>query len=352
MIYRIKQTIVVNQVTYKIKQPGNILMLKRFMSWLRGSTKQEDEAQDDNHVEKVQSLNSILGNDEQILWEGAPSPRHSWSDHDQLAPPSSIGMNPGSLIGRVLKMFIVAALILILGIGGVFIFGTGLIAFSSERESVSAAILSMSLGLALISILLFLLQPLANYLHARQLRYVITTYRALVLRLGPVRYNLWMKLPLFINLAIFFIMFALWAIGAVLSRVHNIAAAEDGVGLWLLFVAFLLLIFISISLFLAALGGVFSFGSWLIISDAAKDKSMTFVRSFYHRDTQANNYPSIRRLRKDGTGDIILDIDCWEDSAFSESHGDISTFCNEVGFLSVSDAEQVAEHLHSVIYKQ
>lgn len=326
-------------------------MLKRFTSWIRNSRKQEAEAPDDNHFEKVQSLNSILGSDEQILWKGAPSPLSSWSDHDQFAPLGSVGTSPGSLIGRILKMLIIAALILTLGIGGVFVFGTGIIAFSSERESLSAAILSMSLGLALMSCLLFLLQPLANYLHARQLRYVITTYRALVVRIGPVSYNLWMKLPLLVNFAIFFIMFALWGVGTTFSGLFNIAAAEDGIGLWLLFAALYFLVFISISLFLAALGGMFCLGSWMIISEASKDKSITFVRSFYHRDTKAGDYPLIKRLRKEGIGDIILGIDSWESRTFDDTPG-MQMNDIEVGFLSVGDAKQVAEHLHSVIYKQ
>ncbi len=325
-------------------------MLKRFRSWLPGNTKPEDGAQDDNHIEKVQSLNDMLGSDERILWEGAPSPRHSWSDHDQLAPTGSVGTSPDSLIGRVFKMLVIAALLLTLGTGGVMVFGSSLIALLSERGFSSATIL-MPLGLTLMSTLLFLLQPLANILHARQLRYVITTYRALVLRLGPVRHNLWMKLPLFINLAILFIILALFAIGSAILQVHNIGAAEDGVGLWLLFVAFYLLFFIPTSLFLAVLGGVFGFCSWMIISEASTDKSMTFARSFYHRDTQANNYPLVKRLRKDGTGDIILCIDDWESRTFDDTPGTQMNYI-DVGFLSVGDAEQVAERLHGVIYKR
>lgn len=231
-------------------------MFKWFKSWLPGNTKPEDRAQDDNHIEKVKSLNDMLGSDEQILWEGAPSPRHSWSDHDQLAPVGSVGTSPDSHIGRLFKMLVIAALIITLSTGGAFVFGTGLIALSSERESVFAAIISMSLGLALMSTLLFMLQPLANYLHARKLRYVITTDRALVLRLGPVRHNLWMKLPLLMSLSVFFIILALFGITSTVLQVHNIVAAEDGRGWWLLFVAFYLAFFIPLSLFLAALAWI------------------------------------------------------------------------------------------------
>ncbi len=327
-------------------------MLKRFRSWFRGSTKQEDKTGNNNHIEKVQSLNKALRSDEQILWEGAPSPRHSWNDHDQMVSPGSTGTSPSSLIGRVFKMLVLAAFILILGSGGLLVLGTGVMSFFSERESLGVSIFLVSLGLTLTSGLLFLLQPLANYLDARQLRYVITTNRAMVLRLGPVRYNLWMKIPLYINFAILFSISAIGVLGLTFSQVYNIAAAEDGVGWWLLFVVVWLIVFIPVSIFLGSLGGVAGFGLWAIISEASKDKSKVFVRSFYHPDSLANKYPVIKRLRKDGTGDLVLGIDDWEDTTFSEGGGSVSLHRNEAGFLSINDVEEVAEYLGRLIYKQ
>ena len=76
---------------------------------LRGEPVDED---DDPQVRRANSLDGAMGAGERILWEGAPSPRHAWGDHDQLEPVRQTPMQPRSLLGRVLMAAIVTALIL------------------------------------------------------------------------------------------------------------------------------------------------------------------------------------------------------------------------------------------------
>jgi hypothetical protein len=69
-------------------------LLKRYINLI----KRFDPRVDDTVIiKRFDRFSDILKPNEKILWQGTPSARHAWGDHDQMEPAGSVGERPVSL---------------------------------------------------------------------------------------------------------------------------------------------------------------------------------------------------------------------------------------------------------------
>jgi hypothetical protein len=303
-------------------------------------------------VQRTRSVSEILEDGESILWEGAPSPSHAWSDHDQMEAANANPMRPQSLKFRAALMLVLAGFTLFMALWGVgFVYGgfEGLMEIGNVGGLFSA-LFCILFGLTLLSGLPFLLRPVANSRRARRLRYIITSRRSLLVRHGHGWPDIWVKSPVILCVSLLFLVSVLgFAIIFVQSSYEDVV---DGAGAGTWFARLFILLFgAPVGLVFAAIGWVGLRFQTAIIRDAVKDRSAVFVRTIPFEDTARYKYPKLERLRSDGTGDVVLAIDHhWE---FSQEFSSDPWFLSakEIGFLSVPDANWVAGQVRKAMSK-
>lgn len=301
-----------------------------------------DPRQDDEiSIERFDHFDQIYQPGEHMLWQGKPSARHAWADHDQMEPSGSVGDRPVTL--RVRKVELVLALVFI-----AFMFFMGIVSFyagvseimqKQDVATIGPSIFLILVGITFMSGLPFLLRPVGNRMRARRLTYVLTTKRAMIVRRGHAWAEIWGRSPVIISVSLLFlygVFFFGWLFieGAYRDFI-------DGAGFSTWAARGFLLVFMSYFGFIFVAVGYIGLRFQLaIIFDAIKDPGGFFVRSFDFEDIERSDFPVVSRLRKDGTGDVILGQDGhWEyDIDFNRAWFKI----NAVGFLSVPEAQQVS----------
>ena len=331
-------------------------MAKRFLSFLIGLVRRvmgPAEEDDDPRVRRVSSLDSVVGPGERILWEGTSSPRHAWGDHDQLEPVRQTPMQPTSVLGRVLVAAIVTVLILCFaGMGAALLVGAlGALSRIRTPKSFFGVVVLVLLGLTMLAGLAFLLRPLANAWRARRIRYLITDRRALVVRQGPAWAEIWVRTPMTLCVSLLCLVGGGGgALATVVSGFERLFGDGSDLGNWS---ATLIsgVVFVPLLLLFAIIGWVVLLHGLQIVVEAHRSRDLVFVRAFSYRAMAKHKYPKVERLRPDGPGDVVLGTGgYWETDVDSMSGG--SMVVHQVGFLSVPDAEQVAERIRAAIDSQ
>jgi len=318
-------------------------ILKKYIDLIKRLDPRED---DEVIVPRFDSMDDILDANEQILWQGAPSPRHAWGDHDQMEPAGSVGVRPGSLVGRMVEIILALGFILFMFLFGAVSFFAGVDEILRKHDFVLGIFLVL-FGLTLMSGLPFLLRPFSNCLRAKQLTYILTTSRAIIVRRGHAWAEIWVRSPVIISVSLLFIYGVIMFSGLYIEGVYLGFVNGAGWNSWLARGIALI--------FLGPLGGVFAtmgyigfFGQYSIIIDAIKGRHDIFIRSFTYSKMRRNDFPVVSRVRKDGFGDVILGQDGhWEYNIdFASSPWFEMT---AIGFLSVSDARKVMERIDTAV---
>jgi hypothetical protein len=323
-----------------------IKLLKKYIDLIKRIDPRED---DELNVERFDRFSDILQPNEKILWQGTPSSRHAWGDHDQMESAGSVGDRPGSLTGRRVEMILALAFILFMFFGGVLFFCSGISELLQKQDlsTLASALFLLLLGTTLMSGLPFLLRPVSNRLRARQLTYILTSSRAIIVRRGHAWAEIWVRSPVILSLSLLFLYGVIMFGG--LSIVGTYRAVSQGASLSTLLAHFVTLILMTpVGVIFAAIGYVGLRFQTEIILDAIKDRHGIFVRSFDFNEIKRNKFPVVTRLREDACGDVILGQDGhWEyDIDFPNSPW---FKINAVGFLSVPDARQVSKKVKQVI---
>ena len=318
-------------------------ILKKYIDLIKRFDSRED---DDVIVQRFDRFNDILRANEQILWQGAPSLLHAWGDHDQMEPAGSAGSRPASLVGRVVEMILALAFIFwmfLLGAGSFYV-GVGEML---HKQNFDVGILLVLGGLTFMSGLPFLLRPLSNCLRAKQLTYILTTSRAMIVRRGHAWGVIWVRSPVILSFSLLFIYGVIMFSGLYIEGVY--LGFVNGAG-WNSWVArgFALIFMVPLGVVFATIGYIGLRGQSAIIIDAIKGRHDIFVRSFTFSEIRRNDFPVVSRVRKDGFGDVILRQDGhWEYNI--DFPGAPWFKKNAIGFLSVPNARQVMEKIDRVV---
>ncbi|MCP3954555.1 MAG: hypothetical protein GY697_20405, partial [Desulfobacterales bacterium] len=294
-------------------------------------------------------FSDILSPNEKVIWQGSPSALQAWSDHDMMEPAGSVGDRPGSLMGRRAESILAVMFILFLsfaGAGSIYSGGSEILQ-KQEPSTYMLDIFLILLGITLMSGLPFLLRPVSNCLRTRQLTYLLTPFRAVIIRRGHALAEIWVRSPVIFSASLLFLYGVFMFSWIFIQGAHQDFLNGAGVGTWLargcslIFIGFLGFVFSTIGF----IGLRFQ---TVIILDAIKDRHGQFVRSFGFNEINRNDFPVVTRLRKNGVGDVILGQDGhWEYYGDSNITPDFKI--NAVGFLSVPEAKMVSDMIQRMI---
>ncbi len=318
-------------------------ILKKYIDQIRRFDPRED---DDIVVKRFDHFDDILQANEKILWQGAPSLRHSWGDHDQMEPAGSVGQRPVSLLGRMVEIILALAFIVFMFLfgAGSFYVGVGEIL---QRQEFASGLFLILIGLTFMSGLPFLLRPLSNCLRAKQLTYILTTSRAMIIRRGHAWAEIWVRSSVILTFSILCFYGVIMFSGLFLQGVYIDAVNDAHWSSWIGRVLGLVFM-VPLGCVFAAIGYVGFRFQLEIIFDAIKGHHDIFVRSINFSEIRRNDFPVASRLRKGGVGDVILGQDGhWEYNV--DFPGAPWFTINAIGFLSVPDAKRVMEKIDKVV---
>lgn len=318
-------------------------ILKKYIDLI----KRIDPRQDDEViVQRFDHFTDILNKNEKILWQSAPSFQHAWGDHDQMEPAGSVGKRPISLVGRKVEMILALVFIFFMFLfgAGSFYVGVGEILLNQD---IILAIFLVLIGFTFMSGLPFLLRPLSNCLRTKQLTYILTTSRAIIVRRGHAWAEIWVRSPVILSVSLLFLYSVIMFSGIYIEGVYLGFINNAGWNSWLARGMALI--------FMVPLGGIFSTIGYVgfrfqfaIIIDAIKGRDDIFVRSFNFSEIRRSDFPVMSRVRKGGFGDVILGHDGhWEYNNDFPSSPWFTT--NAVGFLSVPNAKLVMNKVKQVV---
>ena len=324
-------------------------VLKKYIDLIKRSDPRED---DKIKVERFDRFSDILQPNEKILWQGNPSSRHAWGDHDQMEPAGSVGDRPGTLTGRRVEMILALTFILFmfcLGAGSLY---SGIDEMLHKRSpaAIAMGIFLVLLGITLMSGVPFLLRPVSNRLRARQLTYILTSSRAMIVRRGRAWAEIWVRSPVILSLSVLFLYGVVMFSGIFIFDTYQDFTDGAGWNTWLAR-GFILVCMTPVGLIFGTIGFIGLRFQSEIILEAIKDRYGIFVRSFDFNEIKRNRFPVVSRLREDGCGDVILGQDGhWE---YDIDFPDSPWFkINAVGFLSVPDVKQVSGQVKQVLEQQ
>lgn len=293
-------------------------LLKKYIDLIKRFDPRVD---DEVIVKRFDRFTDILQPDEKILWQGTPLARHAWGDHDQMEPAAgSVGDRPVSIAARKVEMMLALLFILfmfLLGAGSFYSGTTGMLQ-KQDLDTLALGIFLILTGITFMSGLPFLLRPVSNSLRARQLTYLLTTSRAMIVRRGHAWAEIWVRAPVILSVSLLFLYSVIIFSGLYIEGSYQDAVDGAGLSTWLARVFFLVL--------MAPFGFIFATFGYVglrfqceIILDAVKDRHGIFVRCFNFNEIKRNDFPVLSRPRKDGVGDVILGQDGhWEyDLVFS-----------------------------------
>lgn len=338
-----------NQRASQLERYGKNMLKKIFAKYFKLINRLDPRKDDLINVERFDRLSEILPPNEKVLWQGTPSSLHAWSDHDMMEPAGSVGDRPGSLMGRRVESILAFVFILFLafaGAGSVYSGGSEILQ-KQDSSTYMLDIFLILLGITLMSGLTFLLRPVGNCLRARQLPYLLSPYRAVIIRRGHALAEIWVRSPVILSASLLFLYGVFMFSWIFVQGTYQDFLDGAGVGTWLargcllIFIGFLGIIFSTIGF----IGLRFQTA---IILDAIKDRHGLFVRSFGFDEINRNDFPVVTRLRKNGVGDVILGQDGhWEYYGDSNISPDFKI--NGVGFLSVPEAKKVSDLILQMI---
>ncbi|MCU7850684.1 MAG: hypothetical protein KZQ80_00580 [Candidatus Thiodiazotropha sp. (ex Monitilora ramsayi)] len=304
--------------------------------------KRIDSRQDDQViVKRFDHVSDVLQPGESIIWQGKPSAKHAWGDHDQMEPAGSVSERPASLAGRKIEMILALLFILFMFLLGIFTTYSGFDELQRNKDWRSIALggFLVLTGITFMSGLPFLMRPIFNSLRARQLTYLLTSSRAMIIRRGHAWAEIWTRSWVILSVSLLLLYSVILFSGIFIESSYQDIVDRAGMSTWLARL-FILLIMAPVGFMFASLGFIGFYFQSIIIIDAIKDRHGIFMRCFEFEEIKRNDFPVISRQRKDGVGDIILDQDGhWE---YDIDFNQVPWFkINAVGFLSVPNAMQV-----------
>ncbi|MCU7795836.1 MAG: hypothetical protein KZQ75_01760 [Candidatus Thiodiazotropha sp. (ex Myrtea spinifera)] len=303
----------------------------------RIDTRQDDEI----IVKRFEHFNDVLQPGESIIWQGKPSAKHAWGDHDQMEPAGSVSERPVSLSGRKVEMILALVFILFMFLMGLVSTYAGIdeLLHNKEMGTQALGIFLILTGITFMSGLPFLMRPIFNSLRTRQLTYLLTSTRAMIIRRGHAWAEIWTRSWVILSVSLLLLYGVILFSGIFIESSHQDIVDGAGMSTWLARL-FILLIMAPVGFIFAALGFVGLYFQSVIILDAIKDRHGIFMRAFDFDEIKRNDFPVISRPRKEGVGDVILGQDGhWEyDIDFNQAPW---FKINAVGFLSVPHAKQV-----------
>jgi len=321
-------------------------VLKKYIDLVKRIDPRED---DQINIVRFDKFSDVLQPNERILWQGNPSSRHAWGDHDQMEPAGSVGDRPGSLLGRRVEMILALVFILFMFLGGVLFFCASIDEMLQIKSLAAAApaIFLALLGITLMSGLPFLLRPISNCWRARQLTYLLTSSRAIIVRRGHAWAEIWVRSPVILSVSLLLLYGVVIFSLIFMNDTYQDVIHGAGWNTWLTR-GFLLVGMAPVGFIFGTIGYIGLRFQSVIILDAIKDRHGIFVRSFDFNEIKHSQFPVVTRLREDGCGDVILGQDGhWEyDIDFPNSPW---FKINAVGFLSVPDAKQVSHKVKQVL---
>jgi hypothetical protein len=318
-------------------------ILKKYIDMVKRVDPRED---DEVIVQRFDRFNDILHANEQILWQGSPSIRHAWGDHDQMEPAGSAGDRPASLLGRKVEMILALVFIFFMFLFGAGSFYVGIGELLQKQDFVLGIFLAL-VGLTFMSGLPFLLRPLSNCLRTKQLTYLLTTSRTMIVRRGHAWAEVWVRSPVILSVSLLFIYSVIMFSGLYIEGLYLGYVNDAGWNSWLAR-GFALIFFVPIGGIFATIGYIGFRFQFAIITDAIKGRHDIFVRSFNFSEIRRHDFPVVSRLRKGGLGDVILGQDGhWGYNVDFQNAPWFKT--NAVGFLSVPDAKQVMEKIERMV---
>jgi len=300
----------------------------------------DSRVDDEIIVKRLDRSTDILQPGEKFLWQGAPSFRHAWGDHDQMESAGSVGQRPVSVVARKVEMVLALLFILfmfLMGAGSFFV-GVGEIL---QKHDLQLGIFLILMGMTFMSGLPFLLRPISNSLRTRQLTYFLTTSRAMIVRRGHAWAEIWVRSPVILSVSLLFLYGVLMFGWLFFAGAYQDVVTGAGGSAWFAR-GFALIFMIPLGFIFASIGYVGLRFQSEIILDAINDRHGIFVRSFFVDEISRNDFPVLSRLRKDEVGDVILGQDGhWEYNIDFPSSPWFTI--NAVGFLSVPDAKLVMD---------
>jgi hypothetical protein len=299
-------------------------------------------------VQSVSSLDEVLLNEENILWQGSPLSQYSWGDHDMLGPVGSTYDQPQSLWGRIIYNIFSVLFISCLTLAGVVSIFTGieeLLAAKSFGKLFGGGLLIL-FGSTLMSSISILFTPFINMQRAFKMQYLLTNKRCLVIRKGHDWGKIWGKSLIIFNLSLLLLFGVLGFTIILFQGIYiDIFYNSSFNSLVARVVGGILLFPLGAIFFLMAYAGM-RYQPEIII-EAIKSRNKFFIRSFYHKDSLIQDYPMVSRIRGNGVGDVILAADVYYDYVTESST--VHTHVIPSGFLSVANAKLLEQKIQNAI---
>jgi len=253
-------------------------LLKKYIDLIKRFDPRED---DEVIVKRFDRFADILQPNEKILWQGTPSARHAWGDHDQMEPAGSVSERPVSLKVRKVEMILALLFILFMCLLGAGSFYPGVTEMLQKQDfgTLALGIFLILTGITFMSGLPFQLRPVTNCLRARQLTYLLTTSRTMIVRRGHAWAEIWVRSPVILSVSLLFLYSVIMFSGLYIEDSYQDAVDGAGLSTWLARVFFLVLM-TPVGYTFATFGYIGLRFQFDIIFDAIKDRHGIFVRCF------------------------------------------------------------------------